>query len=388
MRAASRRQRGVSLVEALVAMTVLSIGTLGVLGVQATLRSNSDVSKQRSEAVRIAQELIEDRRGFADRAGYDGIGAGTDTVNGLNATFTVTREVVDPAAISIHAPRLKSLRVTVSWPDRGGQTQQVRMTTVIHGIPPALAGSMALPADLAPVITPGGRHAAIPRDAEVITSGTLAGTSRFTPQPGSDLRWYFNNVSGAITTICTSIDTSCTAVNARLLSGYIRYATLTVPGVDPGESPTGYDPATETFLGGLGVTVNLTVPASPASVICSTRTLDASARTYFCAVPVEAGTGIWSGRANVSGLGEAQLASSAVSSEAGRYRVCRYTPFRDGHPVAPTGMRNDQHPLNYVGVRGALLNQNFLVRRAADGCPADGPSPLFNSNTWHHQPAM
>ena len=50
-------------------------------------------------------------------------------------------------------------------------------------------------------------------------------------------------------------------------------------------------------------------------------------------------------------------------------------------------MRNDDFPLEHAGVRESLLNQNFLIRKAADGCPGDGPAPQVNTNTWHHQPA-
>ncbi len=64
---ATRRihERGVSLIEALVALVVMTFGTLAVLGVQSTLRMNGDTARQRAEAVRIAQETIERRRSFA-----------------------------------------------------------------------------------------------------------------------------------------------------------------------------------------------------------------------------------------------------------------------------------------------------------------------------------
>ena len=40
-----RAQRGLSLVEAMVAMAVMGFGTLAVLGVQASLRLNGDIAK-------------------------------------------------------------------------------------------------------------------------------------------------------------------------------------------------------------------------------------------------------------------------------------------------------------------------------------------------------
>ncbi len=101
MRSASFRVRGVSLVEALVALAVMAFGTLAVLGVQTSLRLNADIAKQRSEAVRIAQETLEAARSFERIAGYWRAGnlenaavAGYDTAN---TTYPATRTVTDTA---------------------------------------------------------------------------------------------------------------------------------------------------------------------------------------------------------------------------------------------------------------------------------------------------
>ena len=60
--AGARHGRGLSLIEAMVAFAVMGFGMLGVLGIQATLRNNADQAKQRTEAVRIAQEALESWR--------------------------------------------------------------------------------------------------------------------------------------------------------------------------------------------------------------------------------------------------------------------------------------------------------------------------------------
>lgn len=64
--------RGVSLVEALVAMAVMSIGMLALVGVQSTLRMNGDLARQRTEATRIASEEIERVRSFTSLAAVPG----------------------------------------------------------------------------------------------------------------------------------------------------------------------------------------------------------------------------------------------------------------------------------------------------------------------------
>jgi type IV pilus modification protein PilV len=58
------RQRGVGLIEALVSLLVLALGLMSFVALQGRLRLNSDVAKQRAEAVRIAQEDLENFRAY------------------------------------------------------------------------------------------------------------------------------------------------------------------------------------------------------------------------------------------------------------------------------------------------------------------------------------
>jgi|GEM_PF-935638 len=432
MASLQREPTGVALIEALVAMLVMGIGSLAVLGAQTTLRFNADLSKQRSEAVRIAQEQIEQARTFSDVAGFTSGITNTVTlltpVGGIgNATYSITRAVVQDT--DLHGTRMKQLRVTVAWVDRVGTSQQVQLVTAIHGTPPALAGSLLLPANTGPTSAPDRRHRGIPQGA-VLVPGTA--TSSFSP-PGAPVgvSWIFNNLTGAIINICTSASTaSCTAVNRRYLGGVIRFATAAPPAsptnppagyyFDAGETPQGPDlPAEANLVQGIGVQVVLDPPTT-LTADCYVQSNPAStARLYHCAVPV-GNSGGWSGRIEVTGI--SLLAFSIADTTANRYRVCRYTPVLDCQPevpgptttnfttstvwglpgatatcIAPSQqttpptpsrlMRNDDFPLKHVDVKGALLNQNFLIRRAADSCPADGPAPRFNTNTWHHQPA-
>ncbi|MDO9074153.1 MAG: hypothetical protein Q7U73_12900 [Rubrivivax sp.] len=416
---------GVSLIEALVAMAVMGVGTLAVLGAQTTLRFNSDLSKQRSEAVRIAQEQIEQDRAFGDFAGYtnDITEAAPPDVVAANATFAINRAVRDES-IDPNGPRMKALRVTVSWADRTGQQQQVSLVSAIHGSPPALAGSLLLPAQVGPVSTPGGRHRGIPPGAVPVPNTT---TSSFSP-PGAPegVSWIFNNLTGIISTIC---NVACVDTNRRYLGGVVRFATGPLPdplgSFDAGETPQGPDISEAGLLARIGVQVALISPAA-LSATCYTQTNPAgSARTYDCAVPVDADL-TWRGNIQVTGFtseptGPQELAESVIDVTAGRYRVCRYTPVRGCHPLVPLPgrsvedttiwgfpgstahcpapspqtvpptpsrlMRNDDFPLEHAGVREALFNQNFLIRKAADSCPGDGPAAQINTNTWHHQPA-
>lgn len=54
----SVKSRGVSLVEALVALLVMSFGMVALVGILSNLRRSEDLARQRGEAQRIAQAEI------------------------------------------------------------------------------------------------------------------------------------------------------------------------------------------------------------------------------------------------------------------------------------------------------------------------------------------
>lgn len=374
-----RRQRGISLIEALVAMIVMSFGTMALLGVQATLRLNSDVAKQRAEAVRIGQAYMETWRGYVALNGavegavyYQGIDDATEEVAGLNATFTVDLQV--PAESG--DPRFKTVVVDVSWTDRTGQAQNIRLASNLFGADPALAGTLGVPANTSALANPGNRHPAIPRDATPIEGDS--GRSQFTPPGAADgVRWVFDNNTGFITTICTAAE-SCTPTSARLLAGYVQFSLTDAPNGELPDSPR---------LPDVQVEVVQSLPAVLAgTVACYEDSTPTSYVAYYCAVPVGS-TPSWDGQSQLTGSG------ISSTSTLDTYRVCRYTPYTDRHRTVPDEMRNEEHPQFYVAVTDSLTNQNFLVIRAVDGdgdalsCPVDGGLSPVNGSTFTHQPA-
>lgn len=394
-------QRGVSLVEALVAMAVMGFGMLGVLGLQSTLRGNADVSKQRSEAVRIAQETIEAARAYSvlgvtpGAAAYDSVvsRAATDiTRANANTTFTLQSTVTqlpaagDEAAVAPH----KQLVVTVSWRDRNNETQMVRLGTMLSATAPETAGALSTPADTSPIQQPSGRHPVIPPQAVNLGNGS----STFAP-PGAPegVSWTFNNNTGFITQLCTS--SSCTDFPGRLVTGFVNFATdSTQPTPANAELPP-----SEALVGAafdsVRVIVATTEPAT-GTVTCF-RQPSATYVAYFCAMPVTSVAPFyWSGRVELGLPSGQELATSVSDDRSNRYRVCRYTPAAARvipHLVVPA-IRNEDHPLDHYRVGASLAAQNFLVIRAGDGlgnafsCPADDTStPDQNGSTWHHQPA-
>jgi Prokaryotic N-terminal methylation motif len=419
------QQRGITLVEALVALAVMAFGIMGVIGVQATLRATGDLSKQRAEAVRIAQARVEAARGFSvieppvvpdGSINYQSLAtAPAVNVAGLstNTTFALSTNVTD-LFTAPDALRAKAMVTTVIWPDRSGTLQSAVLRTLVAGVPPGVAGALGVPSRNPTSNGPRGRHPDIPADAFDVVG---EGTSSFAPPDAGAVRWLFDNNTGYITAICTSTEpSSCVAVTARLLSGFIRFATGTI---QPTPAQAELPPSTAVLV---QVSVEQVLPTPVATIDCY-EALTSAYVTYFCALPVTTdGSPRWSGRAVLSGL---DLATSIADDDSSRQRVCRYTPVRSCQPAVdsyvwgepgstlactgsdPTPKRrliNIDHPLDYVDVTGGLINQNFLVISAGNDdpavatddatsvpftCPADDTGTEFiNGNTWHHQPSV
>ncbi|MCZ2438573.1 MAG: prepilin-type N-terminal cleavage/methylation domain-containing protein [Burkholderiales bacterium] len=408
MRSRLFRSRGVSLIEALVALAVMGFGMLGIVALQMSLRSNSDHSRQQAEAVRIASDYLERSRAYSviasdpsgtKRAYEDIVDDGTFTVTGINATYAREVEVDDSDDLTY-----KSVRVRVTWDDRAGVQQRIELSSVIHRTPPELAGSLVLPAQGTAVSALGGngRHWSIPAAAVDIAGNQ----SEFTPPGGGSVRWIFDRASGMIVQHC--VPGPCVNISGRLLHGFITFATAsTQPTAMDAEAPS------SAALAGISVSLNQSAPTGAAPPQCFVDALSATTLEYFCLVRVTMPSGSnsrWSGRSLLAGL---PLAASAGDASASAFRVCRYTPVQGCDPAvgdtiwghagatasctgtAPTPerrMTNSDHPRDYDAVAESLVNQNFLVIRAGDGttafsCPQDDVStPFINGNTRLHQP--
>ncbi len=401
-----RAQAGVSLIEALVALVILSFGMIAMVGMQATMRLNADISKQRGEAVRIAQAEVERLRGFTRLASTGGASssayADISTLAepqvvadfATNTQFKLTRTVVGDAGAT-----LKSVLVNVEWADRKGLTQRVSLGTAVAGIEPALSGALSKAPNGAPNLQPAGRNPAIP----VVAKDLGDGTSAFKPgAAGGSVVWVFNNLGGYITRVCsvsnaaipnsglnTENIVSCSDTQAHFLAGVVRFAYGVPMTAALSEAPDG---------NALNLDVNIILSSTPPSdpgYTCfddapATSAAAASAKIvrYQCAILANA-KGTWSGRSNLvpAAFAGQPNAWELASSGAGKYKVCRYSTL-----AADTGA-NLQHPLDYVNValREPLPHQNFLVISAQANCPSDvaaDPSKgdYVNSNTRLHQP--
>ncbi len=118
---AKSAQRGVVLVEAMIAILIFSMGVLAVVGLQAAMVKNTADSKFRADASYIAQQQLGQMWADPDNlASYPGT---TIDVSSLlpNGTLTITQ------------PNADQFTVTVTWQSPGEAQHNYTTTAVIAG---------------------------------------------------------------------------------------------------------------------------------------------------------------------------------------------------------------------------------------------------------------
>ena len=123
-------QRGVGLVEVLIALVVVSVGILALSALQANLMTSSGETKARSEATAIAEQKIESLRSNIEDADFDAIvsSLAPETIQGINNEYSLTWTVTDQ-----NDPVTKLLTVTVDWP---GNDFPLSLSTEIAWVDP------------------------------------------------------------------------------------------------------------------------------------------------------------------------------------------------------------------------------------------------------------
>ena len=326
----TRHQRGITLVDALTGVLLLSLGLLGALRMQSWLRLNGDVAQQRSEAIRIAQQELEQVRGFPDATAFQALASRRSEAT----PFTLQRTVSADRS-------LKSSLIVVSWQDRGGATQTVHLHSSLNGLSPVYSAALALPSQDT-TLSPR-RH--VPPGARRLSEGR----SVLKPSAGSSVAWIVNDTTGEVSAECTvpaslaarditEADlTRCTELTARLLRGYIRFSLGPLPDAHHANDAP------------------LALTLTPARARCETEPVrHANERylAYTCLLPVGSTEPL-----------RIEPAGWAFGATASTYKACRYT---HANPSAP---------------------HNYLVIRGDAACP--GPQPQHNGvsvATVQHQP--
>jgi Tfp pilus assembly protein PilV len=414
-----RRQRGATLIEVLVGFVALTIGIMAIARLQVQLRTGADLSRQRSEAVRLVQEDIESLRSFASVGdpsaahAFDAIDDAQLSVDAaseatLGADYLITRTIED-AAIG-HA---KNATVTASWVDRTGAPQTAVLSTVLAGLDPAYTGALSLVRASPATGRVGGRSPAIPTAAKDLGNGTSA----LKPVSIGTVALVFDNGTGMLVGRCTGIGSlratrdltradlhDCDTRAGYLLSGLIRYSYASPPDLGGRDLPlpaalsltlTGgpYPAAPSCFAESMKAVVytanaSTRIESVPLAATASSFGLSGWRETgdrhlaYFCAVYPGA-DGRWSGRFAIVPI------AWTIAPGQGGYRVCRYTNDLDHSGKIDA---NIEHPDPYKDVDRALAQQNFLVINGPETCPGTGSGSGSGSgsdaaiDTAQHQP--
>jgi Tfp pilus assembly protein PilV len=391
------RPGGLALIEVLIATALLGLGSVALMRLHLHLRHGSEVARQRAEALRLAEEDLETLRAYTrlDSGGGSGAGGGggsgaawsaignlaAQEVTDLGGPTVYTRSrSVSPAA----APALKSVTSTLAWTDRHGEARQLRLPTLVAGLDPALIGALLLRRGDGRGLGALGRHPLIPVTARELGDGRIA----YKPRASGTLTWVFDAATAQVTARCqspaglASADltaaqlSGCRAISGLLLAGVLRFATQgdTLRATDA-ENPL--DSAMDLDL---RLSLSSTGHPDPAWE-CEDDAPDGAppavtAQTvvhYACVVQPAGNPPQWSGRLDVVPRGWA-----IADAGDGALRICRYSADHDGNGR----IDNREHPLRYAGVGEPLGDQNFLVVRAAAGCPRDAPASMSVPANW------
>lgn len=417
----SRGERGVTMIEAIVALLVMSFGMLALVGLMSNLRRGSDLAKQRSEAMRIARAEIASLRAYSELAARPGTPASavlysqitnettprTVTPADSNTSYEVQRQVTDLQATT--GAQARSVRIAVTWTDRAGDPQFVNLDTVIAAVDPVFSAAVGLTRPVGPVTQPGGRHPAIPPGAKKLNNDISA----FRPSSLGSTVWVFNNLSGVITGKCsipagtpvstlTEVDVDSCKNNTvgYLLSGNIRFSNTDPANPRVPEAmaiPLGLDLVSGSYvlprlLNGAPVrdsngnlvldSFTATLPTRPTECFNDSPGSAPSTQpfvTYHCIVYPDSATPrpVWSGKLVLTGF--------STGTTAADYRVCRYSADYNGNGGPYTadlaGLENEEHPAVYAKVARSLARQNFLVVRGDRNCPT-APAVDFNAGVF------
>jgi type II secretory pathway pseudopilin PulG len=421
------RQRGASLLEALIGVLVVSVGLLATAQWHQRLREASALARQQAEATRHAQRELEDLRAYGSRGtqagltSYDAIASASSALPpaaGRTTAYTIDRQVT-----AWPQPDLKALAVAVHWQDLRNAPRSLLIDSLIAPQSPSLALALGQAPPAGQVSPLFGRHAAIPREAHDLDPTRAV----FKPLAEGHEAWLFDRRSGRLLQRCTNLPgtlrphqitqahlTDCDGTPALLLAGRVRFDPVAPPALP---DPTRADGPVLTLE--VEVVSAMAAAAGPASCrgeavrLVQPRDGQPPRAVALAATPASEALGPWdelghrhwryhctvglvpaTAEAPAHWAGRLRLIPRGwtIGQQAGSQRVCRYSADTDGSGAVD---RPAEHPTGHAGVEEALVEQNFLVVDGLQDCPASpaaavaaGSVPWSSGNpaTVPHQP--
>lgn len=398
--ASRRRHAGFTIIEALVALVIMGFGILAISGMQAGLSRNADDAKQRTEAIRLAQEKIEAFRSFT---GIDSTLVGQGTISGtaLNwnaltgSTDSITTNAVYTRTWSLGGTStdpMRGMTVNVEWTDRAGAAQTVSLSTMLSKTNPADSGFLGFPLPLNTNLKrPKNRNLDIPIPAIDLGNGESAvkfGTA------GEYV--LFGNISGDVVKICTptlngtptsadviaaltsasSSTRNCTDITGYIVAGYVsRDNSVSNNDWDAIKNAIGidYSGVTRNAAGARGISCQF----GPA-LNQNTGALIVDYRYYLCVVPLSAPSPALTADGPYNWSGTIRIAGNTLWSGTGnKYFVCRYQ-YTATSSLSDANQRNVQP---YQAVNKSIDQQNYLIATTNSATDTAQPTCPVSMNT-------
>ncbi len=143
MRPDPLRQRGLTLIEVLIALLLLAMGAAGLMTLQVRLRMAADASRHHDQGLRLARNELERWRWRPDAPAPALAWEGPDAVFDAEGLFATGAEALDqPAQDSLP---LRAAHVRVTWTGRDGVRRSLWLDTLMPLTDPALSGVLMLP---------------------------------------------------------------------------------------------------------------------------------------------------------------------------------------------------------------------------------------------------
>lgn len=347
------RQKGFTIIEAMIALIVVAFGMLALAGMQMILSRGADLARQRNEATRLADEKIEQLRAFnsievgTGLVAWDSLASGSETLAASsNTTFTRTWTLGGTAADS-----QRTVRVQVTWVDRAGVDgatasngdNKVILDSFIAKADPALSGALGFPLPGNGTIKrPKNRNLNIPIQAIDLGQGSSV------VNLSSTFAIIFDNNSGYVVKRCgqtittqSQVDAYCNTYPAYILAGYISGTMTSVTGVNLGGLTGSLSHGGADCVMGPATNQNTGAPIS-------------GYKYYLCVIQVASSGAPWSGKVLLTGMASGT-----------NYTVCRFQ-------YAQASLNpNENNVQPYSSVTESLDQQNYVLTTSAS-CPTVG----------------